>query len=445
MHMTRRRWLHQLGFGTAAAMCLPWPQFATAGLPSSTITARPRKPVSQLDGPSLDLLCQVYKAWNTLEAADPWSRESHRVMHLNQCSEHAASGMDVHNTWDFLPWHRCFVHFHEQALIAVAKAKSINGAENFRLPYWDWDAKPKIPPVYLDQSSPLYMPREQDPIIYFYTTQAMLSAMLSPTQFQGSTGFGGDAQSRGVASSAAPHAKIHKIVSDVMNDPDTSASDPLFYIHHANVDRLWEIWARHEGQKVSDYPAELLNKTYTFPGGPTRPERNYRFRDILDTNSLGYSYDSYECGVQFDTKATELKMKPAGNGFNAFTTPIEKSVRSRATIKTSAQRSNSYAFVYLTVSRVRLPYTPNGYFLFLTSKTPGVTPLPLGNVSPFQSRHAKELDISTTVPIELSQLSPFAAGFQVVYRESDAPGTADMGTVPQENIFLSARTFAGRR
>ena len=319
MGATRRQWLNQFGSGGCGGLV----SAVAAGRPRGALQAAtsPRKPVSQLDGPGQDLLRQVYAAWNTLDAADPWSRESHRIMHLNQCSEHSASGVDVHNTWDFLPWHRCFVHFHERVLIAVAKAKSVSGAENFRLPYWDWDAAPKIPEVYLTQGSPLYMAREQNPIIDYYTTPSMVGAMLSPTQFQGSTGFGGDAQSRGVASSAPPHSKIHKIVSDVMNDPDTAASDPLFYIHHANVDRLWEIWARHQGQKTSDYPAELLAKTYTFPGGQSQAAFTYRVQDILDTSSLGYTYDSYECGIQFDSETTALEVKQAGGGFTGLNMP----------------------------------------------------------------------------------------------------------------------------
>ncbi|HEY1946426.1 MAG TPA: tyrosinase family protein [Bryobacteraceae bacterium] len=439
MGATRRQWLNQFGSGAAAVLCLP--QASRAELQTAAI---PRKPVSRLDGRGQGLLRQVYAAWNTLDAADPWSRESHRIMHLNQCSEHSASGVDVHNTWDFLPWHRCFVHFHERILIAVAKAKSVSGAENFRLPYWDWDAAPKIPEVYLTQGSPLYMAREQDPIIDYYTTPGMLGAMLSPTQFQGSTGFGGDAQSRGVASSAPPHSKIHKIVSDVMNDPDTAASDPLFYIHHANVDRLWEIWARHQGQKASDYPAELLAKTYTFPGGQSRAAFTYRVQDILDTSSLGYTYDSYECGVQFDSETTALEVKQTDGGFTGLNMPpAGVASQHSASSRINAAQPTGRAVVYLTVSGIHLPYKPNGYFLFLKSKDPGIAPLELGNVSPFQSRHAKELVLSATVPIDPTQLSRFAAGFQVVYKESESVNAADAGIVPSGNLSLLARTVAG--
>jgi hypothetical protein len=247
----------------------------------------------------------------------------------------------------------------------------------------------------------------------------MLAAMLSPTQFQGGAGFGGDAQSRGVASSAPPHSKIHKIISDVMNDPDTSASDPLFYIHHANVDRLWEIWVRHEAQTVSNYPAGFLAKTYMFPGGQSRPAFTYSVRDILDTTSLGYTYDSYDCGVQF----------------NPVTAASAARIRAR---------SSGTAVVYLTISGIHVPHRTDGYFLFLKSKTPGIAPLELGNVSPFQSRRSKDLLLSATLPVDPTQLARFTGGFEVVYKESKSAEAPDTGVVPAGNVSTLHRTFTTR-
>jgi hypothetical protein len=29
-----------------------------------------------------------------------------------------------------------------------------------------------------------------------------------------------------------------------MGDPDTAALDPIYWLHHANIDRLWQVW-RH--------------------------------------------------------------------------------------------------------------------------------------------------------------------------------------------------------
>src|SRR5262249_12562296 len=48
-----------------------------------------------------------------------------------------------------------------------------------------------------------------------------------------------------------PHDQVHGLVGGrdaqtrvrgLMSDPDTAGLDPIFYLHHANIDRLWEVW-----------------------------------------------------------------------------------------------------------------------------------------------------------------------------------------------------------
>ena len=46
----------------------------------------------------------------------------------------------------------------------------------------------------------------------------------------------------------------HSFISDVDNDLFTSPGDPLFWFHHAQVDRIWTIW---QGQVLSTREAEI--------------------------------------------------------------------------------------------------------------------------------------------------------------------------------------------
>lgn len=39
-----------------------------------------------------------------------------------------------------------------------------------------------------------------------------------------------------------PHTSGHLFISGYDNDLFTSPGDPLFYFHHAQVDRLWAMW-----------------------------------------------------------------------------------------------------------------------------------------------------------------------------------------------------------
>ena len=52
----------------------------------------------------------------------------------------------------------------------------------------------------------------------------------SPTQFNAPHG---ELESQ-------PHDVVHVSLNGLMDDPDTAAEDPIFWLHHANIDRLLE-------------------------------------------------------------------------------------------------------------------------------------------------------------------------------------------------------------
>jgi tyrosinase len=40
-----------------------------------------------------------------------------------------------------------------------------------------------------------------------------------------------------------------------MMDPFNSPNDPLFFLHHANLDQLWALWQEQDPKRLSDYGA----------------------------------------------------------------------------------------------------------------------------------------------------------------------------------------------
>ena len=76
------------------------------------------------------------------------------------------------------------------------------------------------------------------------------------------------------------HVDVHVAVGGTMNS-GSSPADPLFWLHHANIDRLWAQWQ-------SDYPQA---KT---PHGSTvlqpAPLFGVKVASQLDITTLGYSY-----------------------------------------------------------------------------------------------------------------------------------------------------------
>ncbi|KAE8382375.1 tyrosinase, partial [Aspergillus bertholletiae] len=47
-----------------------------------------------------------------------------------------------------------------------------------------------------------------------------------------------------------PHASGHRGTGGVMEDPDVSPGDPLFYLHHGWIDRLWWQWQREDPTRL---------------------------------------------------------------------------------------------------------------------------------------------------------------------------------------------------
>lgn len=80
--------------------------------------------------------------------------------------------------------------------------------------------------------------------------------------------------------------------------PHTSPNDPIFYLHHSNMDRIWAIWQQRLNGGITNYQpnsgfpqhsltsvmAMLNSSFYRFPV-LNRPS------DVLDHKALGYMYD----------------------------------------------------------------------------------------------------------------------------------------------------------
>ncbi len=72
-----------------------------------------------------------------------------------------------------------------------------------------------------------------------------------------------------------------------MGDVPVAANDPVFYSHHANIDRMWACW-----QNLYPTPAGAWQEQkFSFPDASgalvTRP-----VSDFLDSTTLGYVYDN---------------------------------------------------------------------------------------------------------------------------------------------------------
>ena len=230
-----------------------------------------------------------------------------------------------HGSWYFLPWHRGYLIAFE-AVIRDAVAKA-NGPADWALPYWNY-FKPnqdRLPPAFASPDwpdghgdNPLYVPQRYGPrndgkvrvLVNLINMRALgdpdfIGPGTGASQGFGgvSTGFSHGGRSHGGVETQ-PHDAVHGMVGGgdqqkpgLMSFPDLAGLDPIFWLHHANIDRLWQVW-RQTAVSTGDPPdqnwvkgpASIGERSFIMPmpGG-----RNWTYTpgEMSDLSKLGYDYD----------------------------------------------------------------------------------------------------------------------------------------------------------
>ncbi|MFD5881617.1 tyrosinase family protein [Streptomyces yangpuensis] len=208
-----------------------------------------------------------------------------------------------HGSWYFLAWHRMYLWYFER--IVRATVVQLGGPADWALPFWDYDAdreQARIPPAFRDEeggSNPLFADRanlvnEGEPLPVEITSPAYA---MGRTLFVGETEFGGGITPNGStfwnrkgALEDTPHNVVHSYIGRWMGRTTTAALDPVFWLHHANIDRLWSVWASRAGHDNPDDPRWISQEYSFFDADGSR--QSLAASDILDTSGrLGYTYE----------------------------------------------------------------------------------------------------------------------------------------------------------
>ena len=84
---------------------------------------------------------------------------------------------------------------------------------------------------------------------------------------------------------ASPHAGTMAL--------NTSLNDPVFWLHHAMVDRTWWLWEQRHGQSYRPESGQPFGQNLNDPMWPYRTVGlDVAPAHVLDTEELGYTYDS---------------------------------------------------------------------------------------------------------------------------------------------------------
>ena len=218
-----------------------------------------------------------------------------------------------HGSWFFLPWHRMYLHFFEQ-IVAAAVVK-LGGPQDWALPYWNYSAtEPSrlLPEAFrhptLPDGTPNYLHvAQRDPACnagqpFADARDVALQTALTQADFAGSNadnfgGFPTNFSHNGPGPGRlerVPHGTIHVAVGGPagwMGSFDTAGLDPIFWLHHANIDRLWAVWLTRDPGHHNPASLQWLSRTAFSFHDATVQIVTLRCADVVDTSALGYTYD----------------------------------------------------------------------------------------------------------------------------------------------------------
>lgn len=234
-----------------------------------------------------------------IEAAktDPGVERVFQKRYWNQCPHNGE------NSANFLPWHRGYTYWFEKIL------RMHSEIDDFALPYWNYTEPKKLENRFFpkefgiqhldgnlsndnpDNINPLfdierdyYFCGYEHPFAQGLPLLALSESAVDTHRMMNCDVFFGDVESEGIGGGIAdedpstrglveqsPHDQIHRAVGGIitkivdgkekdtvgaMANPSTAGFDPIFPVHHSNIDRLWAEWSCMPGKAWGKLPSE---------------------------------------------------------------------------------------------------------------------------------------------------------------------------------------------
>ncbi|MEO8961801.1 MAG: tyrosinase family protein [Ginsengibacter sp.] len=162
---------------------------------------------------------------------------------------HADGSHLMHGNPRFFPWHRVFLKQLEEALHTVHPDVCI--------PYWDWTKKAgQNFPSWLAGFTPVVTtPTRTITILRSPGTVADMGTIASGVA--GVMAF--NTYNDFWTNLEGIHGAVHVWVGGTMGFVSTAAADPIFWMHHANIDRLWWDWYNSPAGAGKNPPLSGMN------------------------------------------------------------------------------------------------------------------------------------------------------------------------------------------
>lgn len=163
---------------------------------------------------------------------------------------------------NFLAWHRDYLLFMEN------KLRSFN--PEVTLPYWD---------SYNDVKIPNQLSKQEDLDNWGVSRTPTLSQLDPPEEIDALNLLGSFNPFQ--KKLEVIHNSTHRYVGGQMQSA-ASPTDPLFWLHHANIDRLWSNWQKKNPGKDPDNIDEQLKPS---------PIISRKVEELLNIETLDYKYE----------------------------------------------------------------------------------------------------------------------------------------------------------
>jgi polyphenol oxidase len=298
-------------------------------------------------------LKQAYAAMRQLTMTDPndprgWQQQA--TVHCWYCGGggNGAQGEEIHSSWWFFAWHRCYLYFHERIL-----GKLIND-ETVALAYWDWDNPQRrtLPPPFAtpsDTSNPLYDSNRgvgASDIIPDDAFASLDNFLNSPSETQEFfLGKNSPQANDGGNIENGVHGYVHLWTGNKDLEPPTpdmgvlttASQDPVFFAHHSNIDRLWDVWLSSSSQHQNYTDPAWLTHRWTFYD-ENKVWTSISVADVLDhETSLRYTY-----GISHPMATPEVALfhiAPAAQPTEVRSEPVTKSIEVPAQLRSLVAES----------------------------------------------------------------------------------------------------------
>jgi hypothetical protein len=384
---------------------LPTPGTATRFVPAEPKVVE-RITAADLGQPARATALQAYRAAfdkiRHLPDTDVVGWTKQIAQHCIQCAPE--NNKNIHFDWQYVGWHRAYLYFLERVL----RSSIGGGNDDLRLVYWDWENpnSRRLPDIFAPTGQSLYYDSRGDlngPNWPLTDEDVDVQGLLAIPDF---SRFGGTATQRKPVPAifSGPHANVHNNFDPGdMADLQFSPRDPVFYAHHANIDRVWSSWVA-AGHSNPDFGSA---KVYFYD--ETRTWRYVLLNDLRDETKLGYRYSTVIQPTEPIRSLTTSRLARRNDDF----------VMPSGSVPLLRSRPNAPAFLLITnlQNLETLPETTRQFGIFSKPVGAGVKASPesgyLGKVTRVFSRqhaHLGPLSASLNVTGKVSNLTASTDG-----------------------------------